>query len=155
MDNEQLLARLTGRLYDAGLGADSWDATLDDIVQGVGAEASALFVEDLFHRQMARANAVADGLVIVLNHFQTPVLLVNERGAVIECNLAAETLLRRPECPLGLAARRLSVVSIGDTATLARAISEAACASVGTLSVAARNDERPDAQSRAVPTQIS
>ena len=44
MDNEH--AHLIGRVYDAGLGAASWDSALDDIMLAVGADVSALFVED-------------------------------------------------------------------------------------------------------------
>jgi DNA-binding CsgD family transcriptional regulator/GAF domain-containing protein len=250
MDNEQLLARLTGRLYDAGLGADSWDAALDELMRAVGSDVSALFVEDrsrtptgfeafsirgypdtvpdtystyygdrdvrlpaiiglqpgqiyvddrtmpfsqierseiyndfyrpigvahgmgivpfndgrrfgilsvhrgiqagsfrpeeiaLFeriaphltralqlHSQVARANAVADGLAVALNHFQMAVLLVNRQGEVIEFNLAAEALFRRPGCPLRLVAKQLSASLSDDSVLLARAITEAACTS--------------------------
>jgi len=255
MDNEKLLARLTGRLYEAGICADSWDAALDDIMQAIGADVSALFVEDRahpvtafevfsvrgypehvpdtyrsyfaerdvrlpailalpagqvyaderampfaeverseiyndfyrplglahgaaivpfndgrrfgvlsahrairagnflpteiatlerlaphviralqLHRQVVRANAVADGLAVALNHFQLATLLVDERGAVIELNLAAEVLLRRSECPLRLVGRHLSAVSADHQAALARAISDAAHSSGGRLS---------------------
>jgi DNA-binding CsgD family transcriptional regulator/PAS domain-containing protein len=250
MDNEKLLANLTGRLYDAALGADSWDSTLDAIMTAVGAEVSALFIEDhsdtdtvfettavrgypdhvpslytsyfgdrdvrlpavlrvpsgqiyaddrnmsfaeieqseiyndfyrpigvargmaavafndrkrlgilsvhrairagnfrqedaiLFerisphlkralqlHSQVARTNAVADGLAIALGHFHMGVFLVDQRGETIEFNPAAESLLRRPGCPLRLMAKRLSAVSSHDSALVARAIADAACAS--------------------------
>ena len=257
MKNEQLLARLTSRMYDAGLGTNSWDAAVDDVMQAIGAEVSALFIVDrsrtpaatdvvahrgfpenapdryssyfsdrdvqvppalrlmagqiylddrtmpfaqverseIYHdfyrpigvahcmgavpfndgrrfgilsahratragsfrpeeiarfehisphltralqlqRQVARANAVAGGLVVALDHFPMAVLLANEEGAVIEVNLAAEALLRRPECPLRLVAKRLSAVSSSDTAVLTRAIADAACTSRGRISAA-------------------
>jgi DNA-binding CsgD family transcriptional regulator len=247
MGNEQLLARLIGRLYDAGLGADSWDSALDDVMHAVSAEVSALFVEDRSHapmavdvfslrgypdhvpvtyasyfaerdvrmpavlalpagatyvddrsmpfaqierseiyhdfyrpigvaygmatipfndgtrfgilsahraieagnfqpqdiaiferiaphltralrlqRQVHRANAVADGLAAALNHFQMAVLLVNEDREVIELNLAAESLLRQPNCPLRIATKHLAAASSADSARMTQAIANAA-----------------------------
>jgi DNA-binding CsgD family transcriptional regulator len=82
-------------------------------------------------RQVARANAVADGLAVALRHFQMAVLLVDERGEVIEFNPAAGALLRQPVCPLRLTARRLSAVSSGDAAALAHAIAAAIATAQG------------------------
>ena len=77
------------------------------------------------HGQIARAKAVAGGLSVALNHFQIAVLLVDEQVQVIELNLAAEALIRRPESPLRLASGRFSAASSSDTAALDCAVAAA------------------------------
>lgn len=84
-------------------------------------------------RQVARAEAVASGLAVALDHFQMAVLLADEQGDVIEVNLAAEALLRRPECSFRLVSKRLSATSLGASAALARAIAAAAWTSIGRI----------------------
>lgn len=76
------------------------------------------------HRQVARANAVAGGLAVALNHFQMAVLLIDAGGEVIELNLAAEALLRQPGCPLRVMAKRLTAASSNNAAALAGAIAD-------------------------------
>lgn len=46
MDTNQTLARLIGRIYDAGIGSVRWQDALADLMPVIGADAAALFVGD-------------------------------------------------------------------------------------------------------------
>ncbi|HVZ06560.1 MAG TPA: LuxR C-terminal-related transcriptional regulator [Rhodopila sp.] len=73
-------------------------------------------------RQIARANAVAGGLSVALDHFRMAVILLDRQGIVIEFNAAAKALLDTPGCPLRLVAGRLTAVTSTNAADLSRAI---------------------------------
>lgn len=76
-------------------------------------------------RQVAQARAVAGGLALALDHFQTAVLLTDQHGLVHELNAAAEALLRQLHCPLRLSARRLSAASPAHDSLIRRSIADA------------------------------
>lgn len=252
MDTNRSLARLIGRVYDAGIGSVGWQEVLADLTPSIGAEAAALFVGDygepgggiheialhgypadvpvtygsyyaardvrlpavarlasgetyvddrsmpfadverseIFHdfyrpmglahgiamrpfaegqrsgilsahrglragafhpdeiavfetlaphvrralqlqRQMARANAVAAGLAITLDHFPMAALLVDATARVAAMNNAAEALLRSPGSPLRLSSQRVIAAAPSDASALRRIILQAAALAGG------------------------
>ncbi len=59
------------------------------------------------HRQMRRAEVLANGLALTLDHFPLPVLLVDEARTIQHMNMAAAEVLQRPGWPLRVTAGRL------------------------------------------------
>ena len=58
-------------------------------------------------RQIERAQALAGGLQLALDHFQTAVMLVDSSARLVHANAAADALLCRTEAPLRLAGGHL------------------------------------------------
>ncbi len=59
-------------------------------------------------RQVQRAESVARGMALTLDHFSVAVFLVNGTGAVREMNRRAAEMLQEPSFPLQVVANRLS-----------------------------------------------
>lgn len=76
----------------------------------------------LMQRQLARAQAAANGLAVALDHFPTAVMLVDAHCKLIGCNSSAETLLRQTSLPLRVRTGQLTATRADDAAALQRMV---------------------------------
>ena len=78
------------------------------------------------HRQLRRAEVLAEGLAFTLDHFPLPVLLVDDERTLRHMNTAAAEVLRRPGWPLRVTAGRLETRLPRHDALLRRELANAA-----------------------------
>jgi DNA-binding CsgD family transcriptional regulator len=85
------------------------------------------------HRQVQRAEQLAQGVALTLDHFSLAVFFVDATGGVRHMNRRAVELLSEPGCPLYVSAGRIAARKDGGTDRLRREIALAVAAAEGKL----------------------